>query len=121
MDLIPLFEHTAEQERHAPGSVIFHEGDPGNAMYVLLEGEVDIRINGNTVYTALPGDFFGEMALIETRERSATAIARTDCRLAPVSERRFLFMVEQTPYFSLHVMRVLVERLRRADDQIALA
>jgi CRP/FNR family cyclic AMP-dependent transcriptional regulator len=121
MDLIPLFEHTAEQQSHAPGEVIFREGDAGNIMYVLLAGEVAIQINGNTLYTAHPGDFFGEMALIESRPRSATAVARTACRLAPVSERRFLFMVEQTPYFSLHVMRVLVERLRKADDQLALS
>lgn len=121
MDLIPLFEHTSEQQSLTAGNVIFREGDPGTTMYVLLEGEVDIQIHGSTLYTARPGDFFGEMALIESRERSATAIAKTACRLAPVSERRFLFMVEQTPYFSLHVMRVLVERLRKADKQISLA
>lgn len=114
MDLIPLFEHTAEQQQHPAGDVIFRAGEPGKIMYVILEGEVDIRRDDTHVYTAGPGEFFGEMAMIAGQDRSATVVARSDCRLAPVSERRFLFLVEQTPYFSLHVMRVLAERLRRA-------
>lgn len=114
MDLIPLFEHTAEQEAHGPGEVIFKEGDSGKVMYVILDGEVDIQVNGATVYTAGPGEFFGEMALIESGQRSATAVARSQCRLTPVSERRFLLLVQQTPRFSLHLMRVLAERLRKA-------
>jgi len=121
MDLIPLFEHTSEQRNYKQGEVIFREGDAGDIMYVLLAGEVDIEIKGRIVYTARPGDFFGEMALLGSRQRSASAVASTACRLASVSERRFLFMVEQTPYFSLHVMRVLVDRLRRAGDRIAVA
>jgi CRP-like cAMP-binding protein len=114
MDLIPLFENTAEQQQHRSGSVIFETGDAGDTMYVVLEGEVDLHVDDTTVYTVGPGDIFGEMALIARHRRSATAVARSDCRLAPVSERRFLVMVEQTSYFSLHVMRVLAERLHQA-------
>jgi len=58
-----------------------------------------------------------EMALIDARERSATAIAKSDCRLAPVDQKRFLFMVQQTPFFSLDVMRVLVRRLRHMNEK----
>lgn len=114
MDLIPLFEYTADQQHYAAGKTIFEAGEIGHIMYVILEGEVDIHLEDGRVYTAGPGDFFGEMALIADHRRSATAMARSDCRLAPVTERRFLFLVEQTPYFSLHVMRVLAERLRGA-------
>lgn len=113
MNLIPLFENTAEQQQHAAGDIIFNRGDEAKAMYVVLEGEVDLHVD-NAVYTVGPGELFGEMALIANQGRLATAIARSHCRLAQVSERRFLFLVEQTSYFSLHVMRVLAERLQRA-------
>lgn len=118
MDLIPLFEHTAEQEQHQPGAVIFEAGTPGKLMYVILEGEVDICLNGKPLSTAGPGEFFGEMALLEPGPRSATAIAKTACRLVPVGQTRFLLLVQQTPQFSLHVMRVLVERLRNAGSKL---
>lgn len=113
MDLIPLFEHTAGQQHCPAGAVIFETGDRGDVMYVILEGEVDICLEDGPVHTARAGEFFGEMALVSGDARSATAIARSDCRLAPVSERRFLLLVQQTPAFSLHMMRVMAERLRR--------
>lgn len=53
------------------------------------------------------------MALIDTKARSATVVARSDCRLVPINEKRFLVLVHQTPIFALLVMRVLADRLRR--------
>lgn len=57
------------------------------------------------------------MALIDDAPRSARAIARTACRVSPVSDSQFLFMVEQTPFFALYVMRVLASRLRRVESE----
>jgi CRP-like cAMP-binding protein len=84
-------------------------------MYVILEGEVELRIGGRVVETLGPGEPFGEMALIDHAPRIATATAKSDCRLVAVPEKRFLFLVQQTPYFALHVMRVMAERLRKMD------
>ena len=60
-----------------------------------------------------PGGIFGELALIDSSPRSAAAVAHTDCRLAVIGERRFIFLVQQTPYFALEVMSVMAQRLRR--------
>jgi CRP-like cAMP-binding protein len=62
--------------------------------------------------------FFGEMALIDGGTRSATAIAKTDCKLVPITEKQFLFMVQETPFFALRVMRTLTARLRRVDRRL---
>jgi len=59
--------------------------------------------------------FSGEMALIDSSARSATAVARTDCELIPVDDKRFMFLVQQTPFFAIHVMRVLADRLRKTN------
>jgi CRP/FNR family transcriptional regulator, cyclic AMP receptor protein len=94
------------------GEVIFKEGDRAEEMFVVKTGTVEIRL-GNRVLDTLPErSIFGEMALIDSGPRSATAVAATDVTLVPVGEKQFLFLVTRTPYFALNVMRVLVQRLR---------
>jgi CRP-like cAMP-binding protein len=82
---------------------------------------VDIFVNGKLVETVEAGGIFGEMALIDAESRTATAVARTDTKVVPVDERRFLFLIQQTPNFALHVMRVLSERLRRINERFVRA
>jgi len=116
MDLRGLFQSSTDAQDVSAGTTIFAEGDAGEVMYVVLDGEVDVRVGGESVETVGPGGLVGEMALIDARARSATAVARSDCRIVPVDEKRFLFLVHQTPFFSLHVMRVLAGRLRSMDE-----
>ena len=100
------------------GETIFKEGDPAVELYVIQCGRVEIR-RGNRLLDTLDGhNIFGEMALIDSAPRSATAIAATDVVLAPVPEKQFLFLLSQTPFFALMVMRVLVRRLRTANSTI---
>lgn len=113
MNTVDLFRNARDFASFEAGQVIFEEGEPGDLMYVVLEGEVDILLHGKLVDATGPGGILGEMALVDAGPRSATARARTACRLAPVTEKRFMFLVQQTPYFSLQVMRIMSERLRR--------
>src|SRR4029077_14242915 len=94
------------------GSVIFREGDEARELFVIKSGQVRIQIGNRTVTELGADSIFGEMALIDNEPRSATATAVTDVELVPVSEKQFLFLVSQTPYFALKVMRVLAKRLR---------
>ena len=94
------------------GEVIFKQGDAASEFYVVQSGKVDIRLGNRLLGTLSDHDIFGEMALIDAAPRSATAIAATDVKMVPVGEKQFLFLVGQTPYFALKVMRVLAQRLR---------
>jgi CRP/FNR family transcriptional regulator, cyclic AMP receptor protein len=94
------------------GSVIFREGDAANELFVIKSGQVRIQIGNRTITELSADSIFGEMALIDSEPRSATAIAITDVELVPVTEKQFLFLVGQTPYFALKVMRLLAQRLR---------
>jgi CRP-like cAMP-binding protein len=94
------------------GSVIFREGDEARDLFVIKSGQVRIQIGNRTITELGPDSIFGEMALIDNEPRSATATAVTGVELVPVSEKQFLFLVSQTPYFALKVMRVLAKRLR---------
>ena len=101
-----------ETRRVRAGGVIFREGEDADELFVIKSGYVRIQI-GNRVVADLTADtIFGEMALIDDEPRSATSLAITDVELVPVSEKQFLFLVSQTPYFALKVMRVLAQRLR---------
>jgi CRP/FNR family cyclic AMP-dependent transcriptional regulator len=113
MNLRGLFADTKHVQEFQAGSTICAEGTPGHVMYVVLDGEVEAWVGSTLVEVIEPGDIVGEMALIDAQTRSATIVAKSDCRLALVDEQRFLFMVQETPFFALHVMRILAERLRR--------
>ena len=119
MAKIDLFRNAEETEAYPAGHVIFREGEPGHTMYAVQEGEIDLVVHGNVVETVGAGGIFGEMSLLlDGHRRSAAAIAKTDCRLAPVTEKRFNFLVQQTPNFALQVMRIIADRLIRMDARL---
>ena len=101
-----------------PVKKIFSEGEAGDMMYVVVEGQVDLLVKGILVEELGSGGVLGEMALIDTGTRSAAAIAKTDCKLAPINEKRFQFLVQQTPKFALQLMRIIADRLRRMDSRL---
>jgi CRP-like cAMP-binding protein len=107
-----LTGNNIETRRVRAGGVIFCEGEEADELFVIKSGYVRIQI-GNRMMADLAADsIFGEMALIDNEPRSATALAITDVELVPISEKQFLFLVSQTPYFALKVMRILAQRLR---------
>jgi CRP/FNR family cyclic AMP-dependent transcriptional regulator len=110
---IDLFRNTDDFKVYQPGEVIFREGEPGDCMYAVVEGEVAITARGSHVDTIGPGGIFGEMALIDAEPRSATAAVSTTAKVAPINQKRFMFLVQNTPYFSIQVLRIMSERMRR--------
>lgn len=103
---------------YAAGDVVFAEGDKGDMMYVVRSGEVEIVKNNKVMEVLGPGGVFGEMALIDGSPRVATVRAKSDVVLAPINEKSFLFLVHETPYFAVAVMRTLANRLRRMDEAV---
>jgi CRP/FNR family transcriptional regulator, cyclic AMP receptor protein len=116
MKLPNIFAKEVTPLSFSAGSVIFAEGQRRDSMYVIQSGEVELKVRDKTVEVVGTDGFFGEMALVDQSPRSATAIARTDCTVIPINEKHFLFMVEETPFFALTVLRTLTKRLRRMDE-----
>lgn len=111
-DFAVLTGNDVETKFIKAGGIIFREGDNAHELFVIKSGQVRIQLGNRTLAEFSANDIFGEMALIDNEPRSASAIAVTDVELVAVSERQFLFMVGQTPYFALKVMRTLAQRLR---------
>jgi CRP/FNR family transcriptional regulator, cyclic AMP receptor protein len=115
MKLPNIFEKEITPLSFSAGSTIFAAGESPDSMYVVKSGEVELRLGGNVLETVGPDGFFGEMALIDQSRRSASAVAKTDCEVVPINEKNFLFMIEETPFFTLTLMRTLAARLRHMD------
>jgi CRP/FNR family transcriptional regulator, cyclic AMP receptor protein len=115
-----LFRHK-EGKKYAAGQTIIQAGTQGANMYVVLDGEVDIHVGTLEPSVGGPGTIFGEMALIDDDPRSATVIAKTDCRLLEIDRRRFESLVSETPYFALEVMHVMADRLRKTNARMTAA
>jgi CRP/FNR family transcriptional regulator, cyclic AMP receptor protein len=103
--------------RLAPGDVIFKDGDAPDKMYVVVSGEVEIQLGDAVIETVPQGGTFGEMALIDGSPRSATVVAKTESEVAAIDKRTFMLLVDEMPYFALFVMRNMVDRLRRMNEQ----
>lgn len=99
------------------GKLLFAEGEEGNLMFVLTDGKAEVIVNNRVVEILQHGNIVGEMGIVSPGPRSATVLAKTDCQFVAIDEKRFLYLVQQTPFFATQVMRVLAERVR-ATNQI---
>jgi CRP-like cAMP-binding protein len=115
MKMIDLFDGWEDQVEYPKGAKIFSEGDPADVMYVVTEGEVEIFLKGEPLGAELPGGLVGEMAMINAKYRSATAVALRPSKLARVSQDQFRDLIRAHPDFAIHVMSVLANRLRVAN------
>jgi len=115
---IRLFENSSDFVVLPAGHVIFNAGDPGDKMYAVIGGAVDIIVRGQVIETVESGGIFGEMALVEDRPRSASAVVKTEAKVVAIDKNRFLFMVQQTPFFSLQLLTIVTDRLRRLIEKV---
>jgi len=118
MDLLEVFKDSEDKVEFSAGTVIIREGQEGNRMYVVMEGEVSIALGNKVVAMASAGEIVGEMALINSDLRTATVTAQTDCLLAVIDQSSFESLLQHVPDFTLHVMNVLADRLRIAYGMI---
>ena len=119
-ELLSSLEHLVR--KHAAGTVLFREGDRGKTMYVLRSGKVKIwkHISDTELTLAVlgPGEFFGEMALLEALPRSAGATVVEDAQLIELERNAFETLVRKNGEIAVRLMRRLSSRLREADRQI---
>jgi CRP/FNR family cyclic AMP-dependent transcriptional regulator len=113
--VIELFMTSPKILEIKAGDVIFEVGASGDTMFGVIEGDVDLHVNGHIFETIGRGDVFGEGALVQIPSvRASTALAKTDCKLATLDKAHFMFLVQETPLFALEVIRSLSTRLRAA-------
>lgn len=107
-----LFRNSQNTQAFPAGAIICRQGEPGQSMFVIVDGSVEIVRGDHLLGSLGAGEFFGEMSLLEHEPRAATARAKTDCRIATVDEKQFNFLVQETPFFALEALRTISKRLR---------
>jgi CRP-like cAMP-binding protein len=115
LDFSLLLKSKLPRRSFVADEMIFREGDKAGELFVIEKGQVEIQGGRRVVAILGPGEFFGEMSLVDPAPRSGTAVAVTDVTLVPVSEKEFLRIVSETPSFALDLMRLFVRRIRARD------
>lgn len=118
MVFFELFSHNPTIIRVSAGEPLFSENDEGHMMYVLAVGTAEVIVNNRVVESLAHGSIVGEMGLVSPGPRSASVVALTECEFVAVDEKRFQFLVQQTPFFATQVMRVMAERLRKLNQLV---
>lgn len=114
-----------DQQKIAGGETLFHAGDPGNSLFIVREGEVELFIKDNVgqkivLANAGPGDMFGELAMLDSGPRTATAIALTDCQVLVLDRSDLLLLFQRKPESALHMLAALSGLTRKADELLRI-
>ena len=109
---ITLFQHAPNTRVYPADTILFNEGDEGNAMYAIKRGAVSVVLDGRVVETIGQDEVFGEMALLGHRVRAATVVTTAETELVEIDEEQFFILVRHHPHFALMMMRMLADRVR---------
>jgi CRP-like cAMP-binding protein len=119
---VPLFAHCSKKELGlvaqiadeidlAEGKTLMREGDRGREFFVIVEGSADVRRRNRKVNTLESGDFFGEIALVSQRPRTATVTTSSPVRALVVTEQSFRSLLDRTPDVQRKVLQALADRV----------
>jgi CRP/FNR family transcriptional regulator, cyclic AMP receptor protein len=114
-DLLELAKVSEDMEVEE-GKVLTREGQSGSEFFVIVDGEVSVTKNGQEIRTLGPGDFFGEIALLEDTPRTATVAAKTPLRFFVLTRRSFRSLLAHQPELEQKVLAALEERVRATSE-----
>ena len=114
-ELLELAKVTEDMEVEA-GKVLTREGQSGSEFFVIVDGEVSVTKDGQEIRTLGPGDFFGEIALLEDTPRTATVVAKTPLRFFVLTRQSFRSMLAHQPELERKVLAALEERVRATSE-----
>jgi len=124
LDQLDAIHQATQEAEYLPGEVIIREGDRGDKLYVLLEGEVAIIKNHGTpsehrLATMTSSDFIGEMAILDDAPRSATAVAVAPSKLLTLDGMSLKELIRQMPEIAFAIFPVLTHRVRDAERRLS--
>jgi CRP/FNR family transcriptional regulator, cyclic AMP receptor protein len=108
----------AEVVELAPGSVLTRTGDPGDDFFLIVDGAARVEVPGGKTVRLGPGEFFGEMSLLDGEPRSATITAETGIRLLVIRRRNFATLLKEAPALTLKILATLSKRVRRLEQAL---
>ena len=128
---VPLFEELTKKEleaiasagkqvKHRAGSVLAREGDSGLGFFLILDGTAGVQVGGRSRGRLGPGDFFGEISLIDQGPRTATVTAETDITTLGLTAWVFKRLIERNPSIASKMLKVMAQRLRASSRDVRI-
>jgi CRP/FNR family cyclic AMP-dependent transcriptional regulator len=109
----------SDEVKVAAGKTIVDEGSSGHEFFLILDGTASVKRGGRKIATLGPGQYFGEMALLDRGPRSATIVADTDMTLLVLGQREFSGVLDEIPGLAHKLLSTMAARLREADSRAA--
>jgi CRP/FNR family cyclic AMP-dependent transcriptional regulator len=106
---------TAREAHYAAGQAVVREGDPATVLYLIVSGRARVEQDGKTVGSMGPGEFFGELALIEAHGRTATVVAEDELDCLLISAWEFKASLEEHPQMAIPMLKAIIARLHRTE------
>jgi CRP/FNR family cyclic AMP-dependent transcriptional regulator len=97
------------------GRVLVDQGRPGHEFFLILDGEASVRRNNRKVAALGPGQYFGELSLLDRGPRTASVVAESDMRVLVLGQREFLGVLDDVPGLAYKILRIMAHRLRESD------
>ena len=117
-ELLSQISQISRAKDYDSGEVIFNEGDYGDSMFIVIEGEVSIQKNGKSIALLDKGSSLGEMALLDNETRSADATAKVDSVLLKINQDVFYELMEGNADIMKQIIRLLTSRIRDANSKL---
>ncbi len=117
-ELLSKISQISKAKDYESGEVIFNEGDYGDSMFIVIEGEVSIQKNGKSIALLDKGSSLGEMALLDNETRSAGATAKVDSVLLKINQDVFYELMEGNADIMKQIIRLLTSRIRDANSKL---
>ena len=118
MDFLKILRNWKDVDEFPADTVIFQEGHPVDFLYIIMSGQVDLTLRGESLGKEEVGGIIGEMAIFQSATRSTTAISTTEVKLARLSRKQISELMSESTEFSIHIMAVLANRLRAVNRYI---
>jgi CRP-like cAMP-binding protein len=112
---LALIGRRSDEIRRKAGDILVREGTAGHEFFLIMDGTADVRRNGRRVALLGPGQYFGELALLDQAPRNATVTADTDMTLLVLGQREFSGVLDEVPGLAHRMLRAMASRLREAD------
>ncbi|MBA3689248.1 MAG: cyclic nucleotide-binding domain-containing protein [Chloroflexi bacterium] len=107
--------HTAREAHYTAGQTVVREGDPATVLYLIVDGHASVQQERRTVGRMGPGEFFGELALIEEHGRTATVVAEDELDCLLISGWEFKASLEEHPEMAIPMLNAIIARLHRIE------
>lgn len=119
MNFASIFKNELTRQNFSAGEFLIRQGEPNDKMFIILSGELEVRVGGKAVASLKEGDLFGELSMIDKEPASGDIVALSDGEFVTLDERRFLVVSQQNPFFTMGLLRVVTAKLRAMNQCVA--